>query len=159
MAAEDGLIVENSIKVLTQNGVCQIDLCLGDITKLKKEDSVDVLVVSAFRGESCGMMYTLSLWLSRLIHYDFKLENNHSIHQWWGLYVHADRCLTMCIRGYLDWDTWIKPKHASNSINHHWSDLSIIRSKRFMNYCMQNKKLKKLNKWINYCLKPTLVYR
>lgn len=61
MAAEDGLIVENSIKVLTQNGVCQIDLCLGDITKLKKEDGVDVLVVSAFRGESCGMMYTLSL--------------------------------------------------------------------------------------------------
>ncbi|XP_030852134.1 uncharacterized protein LOC756962 [Strongylocentrotus purpuratus] len=50
MAAGDGLIVENSIKVLTQNGVCQIDLCLGDITKLKKEDGVDVLVVSAFRG-------------------------------------------------------------------------------------------------------------
>nr|XP_054764463.1 uncharacterized protein LOC129271127 [Lytechinus pictus] len=49
-AAGDGLIVENSIKVLTQNGVCQIDLCLGDITKLKKKDGVDVLIVSAFRG-------------------------------------------------------------------------------------------------------------
>ena len=50
--ADNGLIVANSIKVLTQNGECQIDLCFGDITKLKKEDKVDVLVVSAFRGKS-----------------------------------------------------------------------------------------------------------
>ena len=48
---DSGLVVANSIKVLTQNGECQIDLCLGDITKLKKKDKVDVICVSAFRGK------------------------------------------------------------------------------------------------------------
>ncbi|XP_071509804.1 uncharacterized protein [Diadema antillarum] len=51
MGGGEGLIVSNSIKVLTQNGQCQIDLCLGDITKLPMKDKVDVIVVSAFRGD------------------------------------------------------------------------------------------------------------
>ncbi|XP_071500390.1 uncharacterized protein [Diadema antillarum] len=50
MADGAELVVANSFKVLTQNGECQIDLCFGDITKLRKEDEVDVIVVSAFRG-------------------------------------------------------------------------------------------------------------
>lgn len=48
---ETSLVVANSIKVLTQNGECQIDLCLGDITKLKRKDKVDVICVSAFQGK------------------------------------------------------------------------------------------------------------
>ena len=46
-----GLIVHDTIKVLTQNGECKIDLCLGDITSLKREEKVDVVMVSAFRGK------------------------------------------------------------------------------------------------------------
>ena len=46
-----GFVLHDSLKVLTQSGECQIDLCFGDITKLKKEDKVDVLMISAFRGE------------------------------------------------------------------------------------------------------------
>ena len=46
-----GFLVQDSIKVLTQNGECQIDLCFGDITKLQREDKVDVIVVSAFQSE------------------------------------------------------------------------------------------------------------
>ncbi|XP_063963013.1 uncharacterized protein LOC129270950 [Lytechinus pictus] len=48
---EAELIVANSIKVLTQNGECRVDLCLGDITRLPKKDAVDVIVISAFRGD------------------------------------------------------------------------------------------------------------
>ncbi|XP_072037364.1 uncharacterized protein [Amphiura filiformis] len=46
-----GFLVQDSIRVLTQNGECQIDLCLGDITKLKRKDKVDVIVVSAFTND------------------------------------------------------------------------------------------------------------
>nr|XP_054763994.1 uncharacterized protein LOC129270701 isoform X1 [Lytechinus pictus] len=45
------LVVADSIKVLTQNGECQIDMCLGDITKLKRKDKVDVICVSAFAND------------------------------------------------------------------------------------------------------------
>ncbi|XP_070564247.1 uncharacterized protein [Ptychodera flava] len=45
------LYTEDSIKVQTQTGECRIDLCFGDITRLKKEDEVDVLFVSAFPGD------------------------------------------------------------------------------------------------------------
>ncbi|XP_072040435.1 uncharacterized protein [Amphiura filiformis] len=46
-----GFVLHDSLKVLTQNGECQIDLCFGDITKLRRQDKVDVLMVSAFRGD------------------------------------------------------------------------------------------------------------
>ncbi|XP_070564317.1 uncharacterized protein [Ptychodera flava] len=46
-----GIITENTITILTESGKNEIDLCFGDITKLKKEDEVDVLMVSAFRGD------------------------------------------------------------------------------------------------------------
>ncbi|XP_030852601.1 uncharacterized protein LOC100890762 [Strongylocentrotus purpuratus] len=49
--SEAELIVANSIKVLTQNGECRVDLCLGDITRLPMEDKMDVIVISAFRGD------------------------------------------------------------------------------------------------------------
>ena len=51
-----GIIVQNSLKVLTQNGECQIDLCIGDITLLDHKDKVDVVVVSAFRGKIVGLL-------------------------------------------------------------------------------------------------------
>ena len=43
-------VVHDTLKVLTQNGECCIELCLGDITKLKRKDKVDVIMVSSFRG-------------------------------------------------------------------------------------------------------------
>lgn len=46
-----GFTTCESIKVLTQNGECEIELCLGDITRLAKKDKVDVLMVSAFVGK------------------------------------------------------------------------------------------------------------
>ncbi|XP_038064139.1 uncharacterized protein LOC119734684 [Patiria miniata] len=47
----DGFLVKDSLTVLTQNGECQIQLCLGDITRLKRKDKVDVILISAFRGD------------------------------------------------------------------------------------------------------------
>ena len=48
---EMSLIIHDEICLNTEIGVCKIQLCIGDITKLPKEESVDVLVVSAFPGK------------------------------------------------------------------------------------------------------------
>ncbi|XP_027053931.1 uncharacterized protein LOC113681070 [Pocillopora damicornis] len=45
------LIVHDTISLTTSSGVSSIQLCIGDITKLSKEEQVDVLVVSAFPGD------------------------------------------------------------------------------------------------------------
>lgn len=44
------LIVHDALHLKTDIGTCQIELCVGDITKLRREDKVDVVVVSAFPG-------------------------------------------------------------------------------------------------------------
>ena len=49
--AKMSLIVHDTISLTTSSGVSSIQLCIGDITKLSKEEQVDVLVVSAFPGE------------------------------------------------------------------------------------------------------------
>lgn len=60
-----GFALLDSIKVLTQTGECEIQLCLGDITKLELEDKVDVIMVSAFSGEEkhslCSLLTLLDL--------------------------------------------------------------------------------------------------
>ena len=45
-----GILVVDTLPVTTDTGECQIQLCVGDITALPKEDKVDVLVTSAFPG-------------------------------------------------------------------------------------------------------------
>ena len=45
------LIVHDTLSLTTENGVSKIQLCIGDITKLPREEKVDVLVVSAFPGK------------------------------------------------------------------------------------------------------------
>nr|XP_006820675.1 PREDICTED: uncharacterized protein LOC100375438 [Saccoglossus kowalevskii] len=45
------LYTEDTIRVQTETGECKIDLCFGDITSLKKEEAVDVCLVSAFPGD------------------------------------------------------------------------------------------------------------
>lgn len=45
------LIIHDTISLTTASGVSKIQLCIGDITKLPKEEQADVLVVSAFPGE------------------------------------------------------------------------------------------------------------
>lgn len=47
-----GLITQNTLRLRTEIGICQIELCVGDITQLQRKDKVDVLVVSAFPGLS-----------------------------------------------------------------------------------------------------------
>ena len=44
------LLLKERIEVQTSHGQCEINLNFGSITKLKKEDAVDILVVSAFPG-------------------------------------------------------------------------------------------------------------
>jgi len=46
------LIIHDTISLTTASGVSKIQLCIGDITKLPKEEQADVLVVSAFPGET-----------------------------------------------------------------------------------------------------------
>ncbi|XP_077863470.1 uncharacterized protein LOC144347221 [Saccoglossus kowalevskii] len=43
-----GIIVEDTIAVFTESGECKIELCFGDITKLKKEDAVDIMMLPSF---------------------------------------------------------------------------------------------------------------
>ena len=45
------LIIHDALTLTTENEESKIQLCIGDITKLPKEDEVDVLVVSAFPGK------------------------------------------------------------------------------------------------------------
>lgn len=45
------LIIHDTLSLTTENGVSKIQLCIGDITKLPKEEEADVLVVSAFPGK------------------------------------------------------------------------------------------------------------
>ena len=45
------LVVHDTLTLTTDNGESKIQLCIGDITKLPKQDEVDVLVVSAFPGK------------------------------------------------------------------------------------------------------------
>ena len=45
------LVVHDTLTLTTNNGESKIQLCIGDITKLPKQDEVDVLVVSAFPGK------------------------------------------------------------------------------------------------------------
>ncbi|CAH3154722.1 unnamed protein product, partial [Porites evermanni] len=45
------LIVHDTLSLTTETGVSKIQLCIGDITKLPREEKVDVLVVSAFPGD------------------------------------------------------------------------------------------------------------
>lgn len=45
------LIIHDALTLTTENGESKIQLCIGDITKLPKQDEVDVLVVSAFPGK------------------------------------------------------------------------------------------------------------
>ena len=47
-----GIRVVNALTVQTDIGKCFIELCIGDITALPKQDEVDVLVLSAFSGNS-----------------------------------------------------------------------------------------------------------
>jgi hypothetical protein len=46
-----GIVVSDTIKVTSEIGESQIQICIGDIIKLPKEEKVDVLVVSAFPGK------------------------------------------------------------------------------------------------------------
>ena len=46
------LIIHDTISLTAASGVSKIQLCIGDITKLPKEEQADVLVVSAFPGET-----------------------------------------------------------------------------------------------------------
>ena len=45
-----GILIADTLKVESDIGECQIQLCVGDITTLPKEDGVDILVISAFPG-------------------------------------------------------------------------------------------------------------
>ena len=45
------LIIHDTLSLTTETGVSKIQLCIGDITKLPREEKVDVLVVSAFPGK------------------------------------------------------------------------------------------------------------
>jgi len=43
------LIIDNTIEVETEHGLCEIELCFGSVTKLKEK--IDVLIISAFPGD------------------------------------------------------------------------------------------------------------
>lgn len=51
------LIIHDTISLTTASGVSKIQLCIGDITKLPKDEQADVLVVSAFPGKAAKTFY------------------------------------------------------------------------------------------------------
>jgi hypothetical protein len=55
-----GIVVADTIKVTNDTGESEIQICVGDIIKLPKEEKVDVLVISAFPGNylynTCGLI-------------------------------------------------------------------------------------------------------
>ncbi|XP_033121102.1 uncharacterized protein LOC117120194 [Anneissia japonica] len=84
------LIVADVIPVVTQLGTCDIELCFGDITKLPVEEKVDIVVVSAFRGDYSptptsligSLKLSLGLDVRRLA--QNKEEDLREIHHcWW----------------------------------------------------------------------------
>lgn len=52
------LIIRDTISLTTASGVSKIQLCIGDITKLPKQEEADVLVVSAFPGLPVNTIYS-----------------------------------------------------------------------------------------------------
>ena len=44
-----GLLLKDQLDVSTSHGTCQIQLCVGSVTKL--QEPVDVLIISAFPGK------------------------------------------------------------------------------------------------------------
>ncbi|XP_063961434.1 uncharacterized protein LOC129269133 isoform X2 [Lytechinus pictus] len=86
-----GLILHDTISVKTQSGDCSIQLCFGDITKLKQEDKVDVIFVSSFgnnydkmTGTVIGALYeNLGIDVKKLA--DNKEEDLRTLYScWWS---------------------------------------------------------------------------
>ncbi|XP_041473233.1 uncharacterized protein LOC121422331 isoform X2 [Lytechinus variegatus] len=86
-----GLILYDTISVKSQSGDCNIQLCFGDITKLKQEDKVDVIFVSSFGnnydkmpGTVIGALYeNLGIDVRKLA--DDKEEDLRSLYScWWS---------------------------------------------------------------------------
>lgn len=64
------LIIHDTISLTTASGVSKIQLCIGDITKLPKDEQADVLVVSAFPGEfdkSLRPVNTVHAWSAKSV--------------------------------------------------------------------------------------------
>ena len=53
-----GLVTKDEIEVPTVQGLCKIQLSYGSVTKLSKDDEVDVLVISAFPSKFCQQTQT-----------------------------------------------------------------------------------------------------
>ena len=50
-----GLVTKDEIEVPAIQGLSKIQLSYGSVTKLSKEDEVDVLVISAFPSKLCQL--------------------------------------------------------------------------------------------------------
>ncbi|KAL4237274.1 hypothetical protein ACF0H5_001993 [Mactra antiquata] len=68
---------DNVIKLWTRNGPCQIELLSGDITSLPMEESVDIVMVSAFPGDYSPMAGTLMGALKRNLGINIAQLANH----------------------------------------------------------------------------------
>ena len=51
-----GLVTKDEIEVPTDHGLCKIQLSYGSVTKLRKDEGVDVLVISAFPSKSIDII-------------------------------------------------------------------------------------------------------
>ena len=67
------LILKENIEVETNHGHCEIHLNFGSITKLKREDAVDVLVISAFPGIYLFILATYSQHTLYILMFNFKI--------------------------------------------------------------------------------------
>lgn len=56
-----GLVTHSRILVSTRNGEREIQLCLGDITRLSMDEKVDVILVSAYPSNSLIIMHTIRI--------------------------------------------------------------------------------------------------